>query len=157
MYERCREAYWAKGKGQRVRGVVRIYETGIYLFIQRGRIIFYIMQSIPHTVLRSQSEISRVILLAKGKKKKKKRTRPIYGIIIWRSKNENHKEMTLLKERRIIIILVLHAMTRGGEGTSAELLKCRVPRNSETRAQNQPVNLGNSSDAWTHAKRTRRN
>lgn len=42
-------------------------------------------------------------------------------------------------------------------GGSGELLKCRVPRNSETRAQNQPVNLGNSSGAWTHGKRTRRN
>lgn len=45
MYERCREAYWAKGKGQRARGVVRIRDRNTYLFIQRGRLIFCIMQS----------------------------------------------------------------------------------------------------------------
>lgn len=71
MYERCREAYRAKGKGQRARGT---YETGIHIYSFNGRIFFCIMQSARGALIAStSSEISGVIPLVKRKEKQKKR------------------------------------------------------------------------------------
>lgn len=69
MYERCREAYRAKGKGQRARDST--YGTGIHIYSFNGRIFFCIKQSARGAPIASTlSEISGVIPLAKKRKAK---------------------------------------------------------------------------------------
>lgn len=71
MYERCREAYRVKGKGQRARGGT--YETGIHIYSFNGRIFFCIMQSARGAPIASTSpEISGSNSTRGGKDKQRK-------------------------------------------------------------------------------------
>lgn len=127
MYERCREAYRAKGKGQRARGST--YETGIHIYSFNGRIFFCIMQSARGAPIASTSsenigsnstrEEKRKAKGAKGKERRRKGRRESATFLRVAesgadgSKHENRggdrglQETTPLKRRIIIIVAQL--------------------------------------------------
>ena len=120
MYELCREAYRAKGKGQRARGST--YETRIHIYSFNGRIFFCIMQFsrgapiLSDVVWNIGSNSTREEKQSKKKKKRgeKKKESAMFlcvaenGMITRDTNNREGDaslwETTLLKRRIIIIV-----------------------------------------------------